>query len=226
MNHTVFSMLNQKPRADVQVTYQNKKPLVKFGVFSEVTEEVQAPVNATVADEHDVKIIDAPLRSSEPVENIDLTGIESEEDVVEERMMDDKEQPTSVNPPHTEPVDFVSAEPENVAEDPTTDLHPRKRSKKDPRISREINTETRTTQESNMPVISEQPPTQVTGTPVSETIIDFILNERATMFMPSPKTGEGSSSGPSNADVLKAAELLQAAAREAEAAAEPNQDRT
>ncbi|KAJ0479628.1 hypothetical protein HanIR_Chr13g0622181 [Helianthus annuus] len=91
MNHTVFSMLNQKLRADVQVTYQNKKPLVTFGVFSEVTEEVQAPVNATVADEHDVKIIDAPLRSSEPVENVDLTGIESEEDVVEERMMDDKE---------------------------------------------------------------------------------------------------------------------------------------
>ncbi|KAM0041766.1 hypothetical protein Hdeb2414_s0011g00370131 [Helianthus debilis subsp. tardiflorus] len=121
---------------------------------------------------------------------------------------------------------MVSAEPENVAEDPTADLHPRKRSKRDPRISRENNTETRTSQESTMPVISEQPPTQVMGTPVSEAIIDFILNERVAMYMLAPKTGEGSSSGPSNADVLKATELLQEAAREAEAAAEPNQDRT
>ncbi|KAF5782869.1 hypothetical protein HanRHA438_Chr11g0514021 [Helianthus annuus] len=251
MNHMVFSMLNQKPRADVQVTCQNKKPLVKFGAFSEVTEEVQAPVNATVADEHDVEIIDAAPGSSEPVENVDLTGIVSEEDAVVERMMDNVEfnenvvddetevnaesltaevqhvkQPTSVNPPHTEPVDFVSAEPENVAEDPTADLHPRKRSKRNPRISREINTETKTTQQSTMPVVSERPPTQDMGTPVSEAIIDFILNERAAMFMPAPRTGEGSSSGPSNADVLKAAELLQVAAREAEAAAKPNQDKT
>ncbi|MFS8025242.1 hypothetical protein Hanom_Chr16g01472671 [Helianthus anomalus] len=46
------------------------------------------------------------------------------------------------------------------------------------------------------------------------------------MYMPAPKAGEGSSSGPSNVDVLKAVELLQEAGREAEAAAEPNQDKT
>ncbi|MFS8025243.1 hypothetical protein Hanom_Chr16g01472681 [Helianthus anomalus] len=180
MNHMVFSMLNQKPRADVQVNNQKKKPLVMFGAFSEVTEEVQAPVNATVADEHEVEIIDAPPGSSESVENVDLTWIDSEEDVFDERMMDDAkvnenvedvetelnaesittevqnvEQPSSMNPPHTEPVEMVSAEPENVAEDPTVDLHPRKRSRRDPRISREINTETRTSQESTVPVISE-----------------------------------------------------------------------
>ncbi|KAF5782092.1 hypothetical protein HanRHA438_Chr11g0504271 [Helianthus annuus] len=150
MNHMVFSMLNQNPRTDVQVTYQNKKPLVKFGAFFEVVEQVPAP----------------------PVENVDLIGLESEEDVFDERIMDDAEvdvelnenvgnvetemitesliaevpnvdEPSSVNPPRTELVEAVSAEPENITEDPTADLPPRKRSKKDPRISREINAETR-----------------------------------------------------------------------------------
>ncbi|KAF5803904.1 hypothetical protein HanRHA438_Chr06g0286051 [Helianthus annuus] len=135
MNHMVFPMSNQKPRADVQVTYQNKKPLVKFGAFSEVIKEVQEPVNATVANELDIVIIDAPHGSSEPVENVDMTGIESEEDVIEESIMDDEEvnenvedvetevnveslttevqnaeEPTSVNPPHTELVVIVSTE--------------------------------------------------------------------------------------------------------------------
>ncbi|KAF5789601.1 hypothetical protein HanXRQr2_Chr09g0373201 [Helianthus annuus] len=126
MNHMVFSMLNQKPRTDVQVTYQNRMPLVKFGVFYEVVEQVQAPVNATVADEHDVQIIDAPPGLSEPIKDVDLTEVESEEDnAFDERMMDDAEvnenvsdvetevntesltvevpnveQPSSVNPPH------------------------------------------------------------------------------------------------------------------------------
>ncbi|KAM0018786.1 hypothetical protein Hdeb2414_s0026g00678131 [Helianthus debilis subsp. tardiflorus] len=39
MNHIVYSMLNQV-RTDVQVTFQNKKPLVKFGAFSEIVEQV------------------------------------------------------------------------------------------------------------------------------------------------------------------------------------------
>ncbi|MFS7934932.1 hypothetical protein Hanom_Chr05g00397481 [Helianthus anomalus] len=146
MNHMVFSMLNQKPRTYVQVTYQNRKPLVKFGAFSE--------------------IIDAPLGSSEPIENVDLTEVESEEDnVFDESIIDDVEldaelnenvgnvetemvtesltaevpnidQPSSVNPPHIEPVETVSAEPENITEDPMDDLPPRKPSRRDPRISR------------------------------------------------------------------------------------------
>ncbi|MFS7938764.1 hypothetical protein Hanom_Chr05g00443611 [Helianthus anomalus] len=51
MNHMVFSMLNQKSKDNVRVKYENKKPLVKFGVFSEITEEVPAPVNALVAED-------------------------------------------------------------------------------------------------------------------------------------------------------------------------------
>ncbi|KAF5804867.1 hypothetical protein HanRHA438_Chr05g0212141 [Helianthus annuus] len=188
MNHMVFPMLNQKPRTYVQVTYQNRKPLVKFGSFSEVLEHVQAPVNAAVADEHDVQIIDAPLGSSEPIENVDLTEVESEEDnVFDERMIDDVEldaelnenvgsvetkmvtesltaevpnidKPSSVSPPRTESVDTVSAKPENIIEDPTADLLPRKPSRRDLRISREIDVETRSNPESTMPVISERPP--------------------------------------------------------------------
>ncbi|MFS8033761.1 hypothetical protein Hanom_Chr17g01573371 [Helianthus anomalus] len=91
MNHMVFSMLNQVKR-DVQVLYHNKKSLVKFGAFPENTEQVQAPVNEVVADEHDIQIIDAPPVSSEPIENVDLTGFESEEEnVFEEMLMDESE---------------------------------------------------------------------------------------------------------------------------------------
>ncbi|KAM0056900.1 hypothetical protein Hdeb2414_s0006g00223831 [Helianthus debilis subsp. tardiflorus] len=74
-----------------------------------------------------------------------------------------------------------------------------------------------------MQVISERPPS---GTPVSDAIVSFILNPREAMYMSAPKTGEGSSIGSSNANVLRAAELLQQAARESEVAAEPNQDKT
>ncbi|MFS7918107.1 hypothetical protein Hanom_Chr03g00196981 [Helianthus anomalus] len=42
MNHMVFSMLNQKTRENVGVKYENKKLLTKFGVYSEITEEVPA----------------------------------------------------------------------------------------------------------------------------------------------------------------------------------------
>ncbi|KAM0021783.1 hypothetical protein Hdeb2414_s0024g00654751 [Helianthus debilis subsp. tardiflorus] len=115
MNHMVFSVLNQKSRENVKVKYQNKKPLIKFRVFSEITEEV-------------------PPGSIEPVENVDLTGIESEKDEADDRMIDytevsvnvgeretevnieiltietkNVEEPVSVSPPHTEPVTISAA---------------------------------------------------------------------------------------------------------------------
>ncbi|KAF5804873.1 hypothetical protein HanRHA438_Chr05g0212241 [Helianthus annuus] len=43
------------------------------------------------------------------------------------------------------------------------------------------------------------------------------------MYMPAPKPGEGSSSGPSEADVVRAAELLKASASQVEAAAKLKQ---
>ncbi|MFS7914528.1 hypothetical protein Hanom_Chr02g00154511 [Helianthus anomalus] len=46
------------------------------------------------------------------------------------------------------------------------------------------------------------------------------------MFMPAPKPGEGSSSGPSDADVVRATELLQAATREVEAETKSSQEGT
>ncbi|KAJ0479977.1 hypothetical protein HanRHA438_Chr13g0586211 [Helianthus annuus] len=151
MNHMDFSMLNQKSRENVKAKYENKKPLVKFGVFAEITEEVPASVNAIVADEHDIEIIDPPPGSNEPVENVDLIGVESEEDEAGDRMIDDHEvsenvgegetegntesltaetqnveEPVSVNPPHTEPVTISTTEPEDADEDHAADLPPRK----------------------------------------------------------------------------------------------------
>ncbi|MFS7896496.1 hypothetical protein Hanom_Chr00s004871g01726151 [Helianthus anomalus] len=60
-----------------------------------------------------------------------------------------------------------------------------------------------------MPVVAEQPFVRGFGTPMSDAMIEFLSNPRAAMHMPAPKTGEGSSNTPSDADVLKAAELLQ-----------------
>ncbi|MFS7953519.1 hypothetical protein Hanom_Chr07g00619641 [Helianthus anomalus] len=246
MNQMVFSMLNQKSRENVKVKYENKKPLIKFGVFSE-----PAPMNSTMVDEHDVVIIQAPPGSNEPVENVDFTGVESEEDETDDKMIDDTEvsenvgegeaevntgsltaetqnveEPVSVNPPHTEPVAISTVETEDADEDPTADLPPRKRSRKDPRTSRDDNSETRTTTESTFPVTSARPPIHYTPSPLSPAIIDFIQNERVAMFIPAPKPGEGSSNSPSDADVVRAAELLQAVAREVEAAARPSQEET
>ncbi|MFS7927045.1 hypothetical protein Hanom_Chr04g00304311 [Helianthus anomalus] len=56
-----------------------------------ITKEQQALVNAIVADEHGVEIIEAPPGSIEPVENFDLTGVESEEHEADDRMIDDTE---------------------------------------------------------------------------------------------------------------------------------------
>ncbi|KAF5810151.1 hypothetical protein HanRHA438_Chr04g0175691 [Helianthus annuus] len=153
MNHMDFSMINQV-RTDVQLLYQNRKLLVKFGAFPDIAEQVRAPVNAFVAEEHDVQIINAPPRTEEPIKNVDLTGIESEKEIVfEETLMDDAEtdenvggietgietegltadvtnedQTLSVNPHYTETFEHVSADSDTLLEDPTADLHPRKQS--------------------------------------------------------------------------------------------------
>ncbi|MFS7913105.1 hypothetical protein Hanom_Chr02g00137941 [Helianthus anomalus] len=159
---------------NVEVKYQYKRDLEKFRVFSEIREEVPAQINATVADEHDVELIEAHVGTNEPVENVDLTRIESEEDVADDRMADDDEvsenvsedetekevnvesliaetqnveEPVNVSPPHVEPIDTATAnaDAEDAQEDPAADLPPRKRSKRGPRISSEDNAEVRTT---------------------------------------------------------------------------------
>ncbi|MFS7918565.1 hypothetical protein Hanom_Chr03g00202661 [Helianthus anomalus] len=229
VNHMVYSMMNQKSRDNVKVKYESKNPLVKFWVFTEITEEKQAPMNATVADEHDVEIIEASPRSIEQVENVDLTGNEGETEVNTESLTAEPqnvEEPVSVKPPHTELVAISTTETEDADEDPAADLPPRKQSKRDPRISGEDNTETRTSREATLPVTSERPPIQYTPSPLSLAIIEFMQNERAAIFMPAPKPGEGLSSGPSDADVVRAAELLQVDAKEVEAATKPSQEGT
>ncbi|KAJ0787727.1 hypothetical protein HanPI659440_Chr05g0183641 [Helianthus annuus] len=134
------------------------------------------------------------------------------------------EEPVSVSPPHTELVTINAAKTEEVDEDPMTDLPPMKLSKRDPRISREEDTETSTTKESTLPVTTARPPIHYTPSSHRPTIIEFMQNERAVMFIQAPKPCEGSSSGPSDANVVRAAELLQDAVREVEAAAKPSQE--
>ncbi|MFS7943462.1 hypothetical protein Hanom_Chr06g00500541 [Helianthus anomalus] len=225
MNHMVFSLLNQKSRENVGVNYQNKKPLKKF----------------------------APAGTIESVENVDVTGIESEEDVAEDRMADDDEvsenvsedetetevnaesliaetqnvgEPVNVSHPHVEPVATANADTEDAQEDPTADLPPRKRSRRDPRININDNAEVGTTTESTMHVTTTRPPIHYTPSELNPRIVDFIQNERSAMYIPAPRPGEGSASGPSDADVIRVAELLQAAAREVEAAAKSIQEET
>ncbi|MFS7967193.1 hypothetical protein Hanom_Chr09g00782941 [Helianthus anomalus] len=156
MNHTVFGLLKQV-RKDVQVMYENKRLLERFGAFPKIVEPAPAPLNASVAEEHDVDIIDSPPRCEKPVENIDVTEVESEEDktenVFEDNLMVDAEvdendgegeteieteslvaerinedQALSFNPPQTTTFEQVCVESEVMQEDPTADLHPRKRS--------------------------------------------------------------------------------------------------
>ncbi|KAM0031312.1 hypothetical protein Hdeb2414_s0017g00507401 [Helianthus debilis subsp. tardiflorus] len=102
MNHLVFTWLNQKSRDNVGIKYQNKRKLEKFGAFAKIQEEAPAQINAIVAEEHDVEIIEAPVGTQEPVENVDLTGIESEEDIADDRMVDDEEGNGGVNESETE----------------------------------------------------------------------------------------------------------------------------
>ncbi|MFS8019547.1 hypothetical protein Hanom_Chr15g01405031 [Helianthus anomalus] len=102
MNHLVFTWINQKSRDNVGVKYENKRALEKFGFFAEIQETSPTQINAIVAEEHDVEIIEAPVGVQEPIENVDLTGIESEEDVGEDRMIDDEEEDEHVDESETE----------------------------------------------------------------------------------------------------------------------------
>ncbi|KAJ0796049.1 hypothetical protein HanPI659440_Chr04g0157671 [Helianthus annuus] len=103
MNHLVFTWINQKSRENDGIKYQNKRNLEKFGAFSEIQEEAPALINAIVAEEHDVEIIEAPAGVQEPIENVDLTGIESEEEVADDRMDDnDEEEDENVDESETE----------------------------------------------------------------------------------------------------------------------------
>ncbi|KAM0041636.1 hypothetical protein Hdeb2414_s0011g00369651 [Helianthus debilis subsp. tardiflorus] len=231
----------------LQLILETKYPKLPVTVKTYDVKLMNHMINVTVADEHDVEIIEALARTNEPVENVDLTRIESEEDKEDDEMADDDEvnenvsegetkievntesltsetknveEPVNVSPPHIKPVTTIAtADDEDVQEDPTADHPPRKRSKRDPRISGQDNTEVRITTETTMPVTTTRPPIHNMPSELNTIIIDFIQNERSVMYMPAPRPGEGSSSGLSDADVIRAAELLQAAAREVEAAA-------
>ncbi|KAJ0765647.1 hypothetical protein HanPI659440_Chr08g0305831 [Helianthus annuus] len=240
----------------VQLILEKKYPklpitvkMYDFGAFAEIQEEAPAQINAIVAEEHDVEIIEALVGTQEPVENVDLTGVESEEDIADDRMIDDDEvnddvdetetetlaegltaeiedvnEPVHMSPPHVEHVTTTETDDANHSrEDPTADLPPRKRSRRDPRISGEVNVEVQITIETSTPTGTSQPKINYTPSELNTKIIDFILNERAAMYMPAPKPGEGSSSGPSEADVFRAAELLKPAVIQVEAAAKLKQ---
>ncbi|KAJ0792836.1 hypothetical protein HanOQP8_Chr01g0022411 [Helianthus annuus] len=170
MNHLVFTWINQKSRDNVGIKYENKRALEKFGIFAKIQEAAPTQINAIVAEEHDVEIIEPPVGVQEPIENVDLTGIESEEDVGDDRMIDDEEEdervdeseteteimakgltaeteeisePVHVSPPHDEPVSTTEATAvDHSLEEPTVDLPPRKRSIRDPRLSGEVNIQT------------------------------------------------------------------------------------
>ncbi|KAF5767371.1 hypothetical protein HanXRQr2_Chr14g0623561 [Helianthus annuus] len=229
MNNSVFTWINQKSRDNVEVKYENKRALTKFGIFAEIQEAAPTQINAIVAEEHDVEIIEPPIGAQEPIENVDLTGIESEEDVGDDRMIEDEEQEEHVDESETETEimdEGLIAETEEISEpeESAADLPPRKRSRRDPRLSSEENVET--TSETTNPIGDTQPRVNYIPTELSQSIIDFMSNDRAAMYVHVPKPGEGSSSGPSDADVVKAAELLQDAVAQAEAAAKSKQVET
>ncbi|KAJ0790049.1 hypothetical protein HanPI659440_Chr05g0210581 [Helianthus annuus] len=130
----------------------------------------------------------------------------------------------NMSPPHVEPVTTTeTADSDHPREDPAADLPPRKRSRRNPRISGEVNVEVQTTTETSTPTSTSQSKFNYISSELNPKIIEFMSNERAAMHMLVPKLGEGSSNGPSDADVLRAAELLQAAASQVEAAAKLKQ---
>ncbi|KAF5762326.1 hypothetical protein HanXRQr2_Chr16g0775421 [Helianthus annuus] len=117
MNHLVFTWLNQRSRDNVETKFQNKRKLEKFGAFADIQEEVPTQINAIVAEEHDVEIIEAPVGVQEPIENVDLTGVESEEDVADDNMMEDDEINDDVDEIETETLtEGLTAETEDVNE--------------------------------------------------------------------------------------------------------------
>ncbi|KAL9998751.1 hypothetical protein Hdeb2414_s0525g00910641 [Helianthus debilis subsp. tardiflorus] len=230
MNHMVFAMIKQV-RKDMQVMYENRKSLEKFGAFPDVVEQVQAPVNASVAEEHDVQIIDAPPRTEEPVENIDLTEVENEEEnVFEETLMADAEVNENVGEDETE-IGTESIIADEINEDQmlsevhTADLHPRKRGRRDTRISREITSASSSNPEAKIPQVNASNSVSATGTPVSDLMIKLLTNPKAAMYMPAPKTSEGSSNAPSEAEVLRATTLLEQVVRESAATAKLAQEK-
>ncbi|KAJ0792027.1 hypothetical protein HanOQP8_Chr01g0012701 [Helianthus annuus] len=200
MNYLVFTWINQKSRDNVGVKYENKHSLEKFGIFAEIQEDAPTQINAIVAEEHDVEIIEAPVGVQEPIENVDLTGIESEEDVGEDRMIDDEEEdervdesetekeimdegltaeiedvsePVHISPPHAEHVSATEAATvDHSLEEPIADLPPRKQSRRDPRLSGEGNIQT--TSETSDPTGTSQPNINYTPSELNSKIVDFI----------------------------------------------------
>ncbi|MFS7918123.1 hypothetical protein Hanom_Chr03g00197161 [Helianthus anomalus] len=77
--------------------YENKRALEKFGIFAEIQEAAPTQTIAIVAEEPDIEIIEPPVGVQEPIENVDLTGIESEEDAGDDRMIDDEEEDEHVD---------------------------------------------------------------------------------------------------------------------------------
>ncbi|MFS7936489.1 hypothetical protein Hanom_Chr05g00416191 [Helianthus anomalus] len=130
----------------------------------------------------------------------------------------------SVNPLHIETFEQVSTGFDTLQEDPTADLHPRKQSRRDPRISREITGVSSSICEGNIPVVTAPHPLNATGTPVSDMFTEFLTNPKAAMYMPAAKASEGSSDTPSDDEVLKEASLLEQVVRESVATAEPAQE--
>ncbi|MFS7905067.1 hypothetical protein Hanom_Chr01g00043411 [Helianthus anomalus] len=108
---------------------------------------------------------------------------------------------------------------------PTTDLHPRKRSRRDTRISREITDASSSTTEAKIPEVNASNSVSTTGIPVRDLMIEFLTNPKAAMYMHVPKTSERSSNGPSKAEVLRATTLLEQVVRESAATTEPAQEK-
>ncbi|MFS8023627.1 hypothetical protein Hanom_Chr16g01453631 [Helianthus anomalus] len=130
----------------------------------------------------------------------------------------DVNEPVIMSPPPVVPVTTTDTA-DHPREDPAADLPPRKRSRRNPRINNEVNVEVETTTDTSTPTGTSQPKFNYILSELNPKIIEFMSNERAVMYMPVPKPGEGSNSGPSEADVIRVAKLLQAAASQVEAAA-------
>ncbi|KAJ0608061.1 hypothetical protein HanPSC8_Chr03g0107461 [Helianthus annuus] len=126
MNHKVFWLLKQL-RKDARVMFENKRSLERFGAFPKTVEPAPAPVIASVAEEHDVEIIDALPSVEEPIENIDLIEVASEEDndeiVFEDNLMDDAEVDENDGEGGTE-IETESQITERINEEHTLSMNP------------------------------------------------------------------------------------------------------
>ncbi|MFS7994063.1 hypothetical protein Hanom_Chr12g01101461 [Helianthus anomalus] len=86
----------------VQMILEKKYPKLPITVKTYDVKMMNHLINAMVAEEHDVEIIEAPVGVQESMENMDLTSIESEEDIADDRMVDDEEGDESVDESETE----------------------------------------------------------------------------------------------------------------------------